>query len=135
MSLPVELDALNDNPLYRALGIRITAREDGTARSELRAPEYACWPEAGQPHGGVLFTQLDTTCATAVLSGPHLMGTCSTIGLDVHYLAPATGPVLRCTAQVERRGLRVCFVRASTMDEHGEVVALAQGSFRVFAGS
>ncbi|MCB1744967.1 MAG: PaaI family thioesterase [Gammaproteobacteria bacterium] len=127
------IDALNDNPLYVTLGIRLLSMLEDEAVSELRPTPQVCWPQRGQPHGGVLFTQLDTTMASAVLAGLPSAAGCSTINADVQYLAPARGPLLRCTARVQRRGGKVCFVRAETEDAEGNLVALAQGSFRIFA--
>ena len=127
------LEAINDNPLYHALGIRLLERGETTVTSEMRPPPPMCWPEANQPHGGVLFTQLDTTMATAAMTGPHLHYATSTVDLSIQYLAPAAGPVFYCLATVQRRGNKLCFIRGETRNESGDVVALGQGSFRLFA--
>lgn len=128
------LPRLNENRLYQLLGIELTTLETDRCVSLMRPPPGACWPEDAQPHGGILYTQLDTTLATAVLSGfAPGTGNCSTVDLTIHYLAPATGPVFTCEAEVTRRGNRVCFVRGETHSADGRVVAHAQGTFRVFA--
>lgn len=127
------LEVINDNRLYHTLGIRLTERDDNSVTSEMRPPPPVCWPEANQPHGGIVFTQLDTTMATAAMTGPHLGYECSTIDLSVQYLAPAVGPVFYCLATVSRRGRKIAFIRGETRDQHGEVVAMGQGTFRLFA--
>jgi len=132
MPLPFSLDELNDNPLYRSMGIRITSVADGRVCAQLRPEAAMCWPDEGQPHGGVLFTLLDTTMATVVMTGGYEHASCSTISMDVQYLAPAVSPTFACAATMERRGGRVCFVRGTISDHSGEVVALGQGSFRIF---
>jgi len=127
------LHIINDNDFYRSLGIRLVHRDETTVTSEMRPPAPMCWPEANQPHGGVLFTQLDTTMATAAMTGPHIRYECSTIDLSIQYLAPAVGPVFYCEATLQRRGNKISFIRGETKDENGNVVALGQGSFRLFA--
>ena len=129
------LEELNTSSLYVALGIRLTEAGDGMVRSELRPEPAICWPLAAQPHGGILFTQLDTTMASAVLSGPLGAADCSTISCDIQYLAPATGACFECVGHVMRRGGRVCFVRGETRDKRGQLIALAQGTFRTFSPS
>ena len=127
------LQIINDNDFYRALGIRLVHRDETTVTSEMRPPPAMCWPEADQPHGGVVFTQLDTTMATAAMTGPHIGHECSTIDLSIQYLAPAVGPVFYCQATLQRRGSRISFIRGETRDADGNVIALGQGSFRLFA--
>jgi len=132
MPLPLNLDELNDNPLYRAIGIRITSVDDGRVCAQLQPEPAMCWPDEGQPHGGVLFTLLDTTMATVVMTGGYEQASCSTISMDVQYLAPAVGTNFACEAAMERRGGRVCFVRGTISNHSGEAVALGQGSYRIF---
>jgi uncharacterized protein (TIGR00369 family) len=130
--MKLELDKINRNRLYQALGITLTAVSSDAASSELRASDAASWPQRDQPHGGVVFTQMDTTMATAAL-GAEQVSDCSTVSLQIQYLAPARGAVLTCKATVERRGGRICFIRGETCDPEGQVVAMAQGSFRTFS--
>jgi acyl-coenzyme A thioesterase PaaI-like protein len=57
------IDQLNANSLYQALGIQAEAAGDGKSRSRLIPKPALCWPFPQQPHGGVLFTLIDTTMA------------------------------------------------------------------------
>jgi uncharacterized protein (TIGR00369 family) len=127
------LAKLNKNRLYQALGIALTELDTDRCHSIMIPTAQACWPEENQPHGGIIFTQMDTTMATAVLStlSPG-MGNCSTIDLSIQYLAPAGSGQLACETRVERRGKRVCFVRGEIRRDDGEIVAMGQGTFRVF---
>lgn len=71
--------------------------------------------------------------ATAVLGAFEPgKGNCTTIDLSIQYLAPAVGDVFECTAHVVGGGGRVWFLRGETVDSAGNLVAAAQGSFRVF---
>ena len=80
---PANLERLNQNRLYQALGIRITTVGDGECQSEMRADPNVCWPVQGQPHGGIVATQIDTTMATAVMTVLDEPQRLSTINLDI----------------------------------------------------
>ncbi len=125
------LDQVNQNSLYTLLGIRIESVKDGTVRSRLAADPRACWPVPGQPHGGVLFTLMDTTMAWAAIVHPDVSdGT--TVHLDIQYIRPAKNDPVTCTAWVVHRTSRTCFLRAEILDADGEPVATGQGTYRTF---
>jgi len=125
------LDRVNENPLYTLLGIRIETVGDGTVRSSLQAAPGTCWPVAGQPHGGVLFTLMDTTMAWAAIVHPGVQdGT--TVHLDIQYLRAARNGPWSCEARVIHRTSRTCFLRAEIRDTTGEPVATGQGTYRTF---
>jgi uncharacterized protein (TIGR00369 family) len=122
---------LNDNPLYRALGIRVERVAGGAARASLAPTASACWPMPDQPHGGVLFTLLDTTTAWAAMShGEHGEG-CVTVDCSIQYAAPARHAPFTCVAATTRRAGRTVFMRAEVLDAHGAPVALGQATFRL----
>jgi uncharacterized protein (TIGR00369 family) len=125
------LDQLNDNSLYHTLGIRVEEAGDGAARSRLAPEQKVCWPFPGQPHGGVLFTFMDTTMAWAVFSEVIPDYNCATIGLDIQYTRPAKGKLFTCSAQVIQRTGRTSFARAEIRDEEDRLLALGQGTFRI----
>ena len=126
-----QIAQFNKNPLYQTTGIRTLSAEDGRADSELRPPNNVCWPFSGQPHGGILFTQMDTTMAWAVVSAAGEGTNCSTVNMEIQYPLPAKGPVFTCEAQVVHRTGRTCFVRGESRDEDGGLVAMAQATFRI----
>jgi uncharacterized protein (TIGR00369 family) len=127
------LDRLNDNRLYQALGLAIVEVGEGFACSQLRANAPLCWPQSNQPHGGIVFTQIDTTMATAVMTLIGEEQRLSTISADVQYTNPATGEYLRCEARCTHRTRRMAFIRSETHDPTGRLVALGQGTFRIFS--
>jgi acyl-CoA thioesterase len=122
---------LNDNPLYRALGIRVERVQAGLARATLEPTVSACWPQPGQPHGGVLFTLLDTTTAWAALSHGEDGEDCVTVDCAIQYPAPARHGPFACVATTARKAGRTVFVRAEVLDAHGTPVALGQATFRL----
>ncbi|MEW5724289.1 MAG: PaaI family thioesterase [Thermodesulfobacteriota bacterium] len=125
------LDRFNGNDLYRTLGIRIEEAAGGRALSRLEPEPAVCWPFPTQPHGGVLFTQMDTTMAWAVLTRLEPGRNCTTVDLNIQYTAPAKGTCFLCAAQVAHTTGRLAFVRAETTDAEGRLLAVGQGTFRI----
>ncbi len=125
------LGRINDNPLYYALGIQMEEAGEGRALSRLVPTPQACWPSAGQPHGGVLYTLMDTTMAWAVFSQLDPQYTCATINVDIQYTLPAKGDLFTCSAQTTHRTGRLCFVRAEINGLNRGPFAMGQGTFRI----
>ncbi|HEY0885287.1 MAG TPA: PaaI family thioesterase [Ramlibacter sp.] len=125
------LARLNDNPLYAALGIRIDHCDGGNARATLAPTPNACWPSRGNPHGGVLFTVIDTTMAWAAMSLAGDGESVATVDCSIQYPAPATHGPFTCEAASVRKTGRTVFMRAEILDGRGGVVALGQGTFRI----
>ena len=123
----------NDNPLYRAIGIRLEEVADGNARATLAPLAQVCWPTDGQPHGGILFTTLDTTMAFAALSTADADSGCATVDCSIQYPAPAKDGPFSCRATTVRKTGRTVFVRAEILDSREAPVALAQATFRILA--
>jgi uncharacterized protein (TIGR00369 family) len=125
------IDQLNTNSLYQTLGIQIEAAAAGKARSNLIPKPALCWPFPEQPHGGVLFTLMDTTMAWAIWSQLEPGFNSTTINIDIHYTKPAKSDVLVCTARSTHKTKRTSFVRADIHNSNRELVAMGQGTFRI----
>jgi len=129
------IDRVNRNSLYQAMGIRIETADGGIVTSRLEPAAEMCWPFPGQPHGGVLFTLMDTTMAWAAICGQEEGGACTTIHLDIQYTHPARGGVFSCVAEVVSRTKRTSFIKSSIHDSAGVVLATGQGTYRIIQGS
>lgn len=125
-----EMTRLNDNSLYQALGIVVEEAKEGKALAKLRPLPAFCWPSEGQPHGGVLFTLMDTTMAWAVLTGLEHGHNCATINLDIQYTKRAGGDIFTCQAWITYKATRIVYVRADILDAEGQLVATGQGTFK-----
>ena len=125
------IEQVNRNPLYQAMGISIQAAHGGMVTSRLEPPAEMCWPFPGQPHGGVLFTLMDTTMAWAAISGQEEAGSCTTIHLDIQYTRPARGSVFSCRAEVVSQTRRTSFLSAAIYDADDNVLAMGQGTYRI----
>jgi uncharacterized protein (TIGR00369 family) len=129
----VRIAELNANPFYYAVGVRLNWVSDGGAEAVLDPNPAMCWPNAGRPHGGVLFTVLDTTMAFAAISNGADGSGCATVDCNIQYTAPADhGPFL-CRVATTSKTPRTVFIRGEVVDRHNTVVALAQATFRLFA--
>ncbi len=125
------IDRMNANSLYNTLGIRVEDAQNGKAKARLTPRVEICWPFAGQPHGGVLFTFMDTTMAWAVLSQLDSGYNCTTVNQNIHYMQPARGKFFICSAWTQHRTGRTSFVRADILDSDGNFVAMGQANFRI----
>ena len=121
---------LNVNPLYQTIGIELHEAQDGSARSTLSPNPQVCWPTPGQPHGGILFTVIDTTMAFAVLSLAPDRG-CATVDCSIQYPTPARHGPFSCLATTTHQSGRTVFVRAELRDVRNTVVAFGQAPFRI----
>ena len=126
-----EMSRLNSNSLYEALGIVVEEAKEGKARAKLRPVSTFCWPFEGQPHGGILFTLMDTTMAWAVLTKLERGHNCATINLDIQYTKRAGGDILTCQAWITHQATRIIYVRADILDKEGQLTATGQGTFKV----
>jgi uncharacterized protein (TIGR00369 family) len=124
-------DKFNRNDLYTTIGIRLDKAEDGRAEAVLTPNPKVCWPFPDQPHGGILFTTMDTTMAWAVISQIDPGFSCTTIDLHIQYLAPAQESPYTCLAETTPRTRHLAFVRADIRNAHNRPIASGQGTFRI----
>ncbi len=87
---------------------------------------------AGQAHGGVLATLIDSaaTFAACVAAGRSV----PTAGLHVDYLRPASGADMVATATVRKLGRSAAVVDVEVMSD-GKLVALGRAALATGAGS
>ena len=128
---PEEINSINNNSLYNAIGISVEDASEGKAKSRLRPNKNLCWPFEKQPHGGVLFTLMDTTMAWAILTLIDKGYNCATISLDIQYTKRALGELFVCHALVTQLGGQIAYTRADIFDKKEKLVATGQGSFRI----
>ncbi|MBB1603790.1 long-chain fatty acid--CoA ligase [Variovorax sp. UMC13] len=83
----------------------------------------------GAGHGGVVMTLLDSAMANAALSRIDFAREVVTIDMHIGFMRPASGR-LRATGRATGGGRSVCFCEAEVVDDSGEVVAKAMGTFR-----
>jgi uncharacterized protein (TIGR00369 family) len=126
-----DITVSNQNALYETLGIEVREAAQGRAQSVLRPRPVACWPFPEQPHGGILFTLMDTTMAWAVMTLVGPGQNCATTSMEVQYTQRALGGEFVCEAWVAFRARRMVYTRADVKNPGGGLVATAQAAFRV----
>ena len=125
------ISRFNDNSLYRAMGIEITAIDRVGSQARLIPNPDLCWPFEGQPHGGVLFTLIDTAMAVAVIGAKGLDCSSATISLNIQYTARAKEAPFLCSTRVMHSTKNMCFVEGKIADATEQVVAMAHGTFKI----
>ena len=116
-------------PFYQHLGFVPDAIDDG--RATIRLPfRNPLGNSRGQVHGGAVATLVDAAMSQAVRSTLELGGAVATISMTVNYLAPARGELI-CQASMVRGGRNVVFAEAEVIDESGEPVCRASGTYRL----
>lgn len=116
-------------PFTRLLGVEREFTRDGVARLVVDEREDLSNP-IGAMHGGVVATLLDVVMASAVVSKVEFTFTAVTLTLNCSFLRPGRGR-LTADGRVHDITEQVASCSAEVRDAEGEVVARAQGSFRL----
>jgi len=119
-------------PFNRLLGIRGESAEKGKCVLVLPVrAELVGDPRRPALHGGVVSALIDTAGGLAAWSALEEGESVSTVDLTVDYLEPAgLQGDLRATAELLRKGNRVCHVRMRVTQE-GTVVAEGRGVYNI----
>ena len=125
------INQVNGNSLYSTLGIHVERAGKGEAAAVLEPPSSLCWPFPERPHGGILFTLMDTTMAWAVFSLLDPGHNCTTINMDIQYILPAKGEMFLCTAKTTQQTGHLSFVRAEVKNGDGQILTIGQAVFRI----
>lgn len=125
------MSAQTPSPVYRWLGLRVVAGEDGTATVEL--PTRAEMTNSrGVVHGGFIGLLADSAMGRAMASVLPAGGRQLSFDLKVSFISPAEpGETLRAAARVVHRGRRTGVAECRVEGEGGRLVATASGTFVV----
>ncbi|MDD2546190.1 MAG: PaaI family thioesterase [Burkholderiaceae bacterium] len=110
------------------LGLQREFAENGVARLSLQARQELT-NNFGVVHGGVLMSMLDSAMSSAALSATGFQKAVVTIDMNTAFQKPGRGRLV-AHASAQGGGKSVCFCEARIVDEDGEVVARAMGTFR-----
>lgn len=119
-------------PFNRLLGIRGESAERGKGVLVLPVrPEFVGDPRRPALHGGVVSALVDTAGGVAAWTALEEGESVSTVDLTVDYLEPARlQGELRATAELLRKGNRVCHVRVRVTQD-GLLVAEGRGVYNI----
>lgn len=124
-------------PFLDLLGAELLRFEDGESEIALTLRDELCnsWQVA---HGGVVMTLLDVAMAHATRTprkpeeGPDPRGVV-TIEMKSTFMRPALGRVF-CTGKLMHRSAALAFCEATLVNEAGERLAHATGTFKFLNG-
>jgi uncharacterized protein (TIGR00369 family) len=119
-------------PFNRLLGIRGESASAGACVLVLPVrPEFVGDFRRPALHGGVVCSLIDTAGGVAAWSALGPEESVSTVDLTVDYLEPAgLAAPLRASAQLVRKGNRVCHVRVAVTQD-GKLVAEGRGVYNI----
>jgi len=119
-----------DFELARFFNLVVDEIADGTCRGHVDVDLARHANPNGVVHGAVLFALVDTTMGAATMSA--LDGRpCASIDVQLRFLRPAVGGVVRAETRVLKAGRRIVHLDSSVTDDGGRLVATASGSFAV----
>lgn len=124
-----------EHPFIAEMGIAFESFEDGTLEASI--PHNDRWANPGMEgtlHGGIVVAYLDTVMGFAIMAtaADRPLTSGPTIALNTNFLTPAADR-MTATGEVVRIGSSSAVVDGRLEDaESGEVVATAQGVWRVY---
>ncbi len=121
-------DPVNRNPFLKMIGLKLEEAAGGKARYTLDLrPELVNVHDAA--HGGVIMTVLDAVLASAAVSVHDFTTIVMTIDMSISFMRPGTGR-LTMHGRVTGGGATISFCEGEILNEEGEMVAKALGSFK-----
>jgi uncharacterized protein (TIGR00369 family) len=126
-------DCMADKSAFNKLvGVRWVTWTAGEAVAELDLQPMHM-NRSGWLHGGVLCTLLDTVCSRSGCWTPpdELPRRSSTVSLTTNFLRAAKSGVVRATGRLRPgAGTQIFSAVGEVVDEAGQLLAIAQGTFR-----
>ncbi|MCE8050950.1 PaaI family thioesterase [Halomonas daqingensis] len=121
---------------HELLGMRVVEWTEELAVVELVADERHL-NRSGIVHGGVLTSMLDSALSLAGLhcATPGRVRRGMTLSLTTTFVGPAGAGVLRATGRVRGGGRKVYMSSGEVVGADGELLAIAEGTFRRRSGS
>jgi uncharacterized protein (TIGR00369 family) len=119
-----DLDAYDDIPFHRYLGVKLVEHRDGYARLRLTVTDDTPTGIGGSVNGGAVATLIDMAIIPAVFTGMREGSQpAGTADLQVTYLRQAQGQWLDAEATVIKRGRQLCSVEVSVVNDTGVLCA------------
>ncbi|GAB5470709.1 MAG: PaaI family thioesterase [Rhodospirillales bacterium] len=123
-------------PIFRTLGIRLTAWSEGYAKAEMPLdPDYA--NRHGMPHGGILMTLMDAVggYAGCWCAYPGRVRRGMTLSMTTNFIGVAEGSGLIAEARVTGGGRNLFFTEMTVSDDSGRLAGRASATYRYRSGS
>ena len=119
-------------PLQDHLGMTVTSPEPGAGRATVEVTPSLHNPN-GVVHGAVLFAMVDTAMGAATMSTLDEGMACASIEVHLRFLRPASSGRITAETTVVKGGRRIVQLDGRVLDETGQLIATASGSFAVIS--
>lgn len=127
-TLEVLHDPVNRNPFLKIFGLELVESAAGHAYFvQKENPELK--NVYGVAHGGVIMTLFDVALASAALSKNNFTTGIVTLDMSINFIGPGAGR-LHVHGHATGGGSSVCFCEGEILDDTGNLVAKAIGSFK-----
>jgi acyl-CoA thioesterase len=117
-------------PLTWMLGVQYTEVRGGFARCHVDIDRGHHNP-GGIAHGAVAYALIDSAMGAAFYYALERPLGCATLELKINYVRPIVTGRMEATAELIERTTRFGILTGRVLDEHDQLVALAQGTFAI----
>ncbi len=121
------------NQFGKLIDMEYDVLEDGTITHQIKISEkHLATPVAA--HGGVLSALADSTLGVAALAVSAKDGNVvSTVEFKITYMRPVIkGDIIEGIPRVRQAGKKIIFVEADFVNQNGELVGIANGTFNQY---
>ena len=120
------------NEFAKSLGVKIISYGEGKSELSLNV-SATMMNKGGSVNGGILSALLDYSLGSALVSSLKIEEWCATTSLNINYLNPSfSKSTLYSSGFVTKRGKNVAFCSGSIVDENGQTIATATGTWAVW---
>ena len=116
-------------PFYRRIGFEMDHDADGSVIARLRYDSENT-NRKGDTHGGAIMSLADVAMGLAIRSALKDISLLSTVTITISFLKVGRGDLIG-RGRLVRAGKSLAFTTAEVLDAEHEVVATAQGTFRL----
>ncbi|WP_163527067.1 PaaI family thioesterase [Halobacillus ihumii] len=121
-------ESFETSPFFSHIGFEITEFERGNVLLKLPITEKLMNAN-GTLHGGVHATMLDLILGMTIRSTTKTH--CSTINLNINYLAPSSTGDVVARGRILQQGYRTVIAEAEMYDQKGNMLAKGIGTFKL----
>lgn len=121
-------ESFESSPFFSHIGFEIIHFEEGNVLLKLPVHEKL-YNVNGTLHGGVHATMIDLILGMAIRSTTKTR--CTTMNLNLNYLAPASGGEIQAKGRILKQGYRIVTAEGELYDQEGEMIAKGIGTFKL----
>ncbi|MGP4061038.1 PaaI family thioesterase [Halobacillus sp. H74] len=121
-------ESFESSPFFSHLGFDIEHFEEGNVLLKLPVHEKL-YNVNGTLHGGVHATMIDLILGMAIRSTTKTR--CTTMNLNINYLAPASGGEIQAKGRILKQGYRIVTAEGELYDQEGTMIAKGTGTFKL----